>query len=73
MPSRTRVAFECDEGQAYPIGTRVNAHPMDAQYRTLTLAPVDGEYQVARCEWIRDAGWRALRVSLTLVESGLPI
>ena len=65
-----RVAFERDEGQDYPVGTRVTAHAMDIMYRTLALNPASGEYLVTRCERIRDVGWSALRVSLALAKSG---
>jgi hypothetical protein len=63
------VTFERDEGQEYPVGTRVGVHAMDAAYRTLALDPGDGAYVVTRCERIRDVGWRALRVSLTVYEA----
>jgi len=65
----TRVTFERDEGQDYPVGTRVTAHAMDVMYRTLALDPSSGDYLVTRCEHIRDVGWKALRVSLALAES----
>jgi hypothetical protein len=68
----TRVAFERDEGQDYPVGARVTAHPMDVAYRTLALNPSSGDYVVIRCERIRDVGWRALRVSLALAEPTTP-
>jgi hypothetical protein len=68
----TRVAFEIDEGQDYPVGTRVTAHALDALYRTLTLNPSNGDYLVTRCERIRDPSWKALRVSLALVTSPTP-
>ena len=64
-----RVTFERDEGQDYPVGTRVGAHAMDVMYRTLALNPSSGDYLVTRCERIRDVGWRALRVSLARAES----
>ena len=64
-----RVTFERDEGQDYPVGTRVTAHAMDVAYRTLALDPSSGKYVVARCERIRDVGWRGLRVSLALAGS----
>ena len=66
------VTFERDEGQDYPVGTRVTAHPMDAACRTLALNPSGGDYVVIRCEHIRDVGWRALRVSLAPAESPAP-
>ncbi len=62
------VAFECDEGQEYSVGDRVNVHPMNTVYRTLQLSPSDGQYSVTRCERIRDTGWQALRVSLKLMD-----
>jgi len=68
----TRVTFERDEGQEYPVGTRVTAHAMDVAYRTLSLNPSNGDYLVTRCERIRDVGWRALRVSLVLAEPTTP-
>ena len=68
----TRVTFECDEGQDYPVGTRVTAHAMDVAYRTLSPNPSSGDYLVTRCERIRDVGWRALRVSLVLTEPTTP-
>ena len=68
----TRVTFERDEGQDYPIGTRVSAHAMDDTFRTLALNPSSGDYLVTRCERVRDVGWKALRVSLSLAESTTP-
>jgi hypothetical protein len=68
----TRVAFEHDEGQDYPVGARVTAHAMDAMYRTLTLNPSSGDYLVTRCERIREPGWKALRVSLAHAELPTP-
>ena len=64
----TRVTFERDEGQSYPVGTRVSVHTMDAVCHTLTLNPSSGDYRVTRCEHIRDVGWKALRISLALTE-----
>ena len=68
----SRVAFERDVGQDYPVGTRVTAHAMDAMFRTLAQNPSSGDYVVTRCEHIRDVGWKALRVSLALTKSPIP-
>ena len=62
-----RVTFERDEGQEYGVGARVSVHAMDSLLRTLDLDPSNGTYQVTRCERIRDTGWKALRISLQLV------
>jgi hypothetical protein len=66
-----RVTFERDEGQQYDIGARVTVHAMNGSLRTLALNPSNGRYQVMRSERVRDVGWRALRVSLLLVEQSL--
>ena len=58
------VAFERDEGQEYGVGARVTVHAMNSAYRTLAPNPTHGDYQVTRCERIRDVGWKALRISL---------
>jgi hypothetical protein len=62
-----RVVFERDHGQAYDVGTRVTVHAMNKLLRTVALSPAVGNYRVTRCERIRDAGWKALRVSLQLI------
>jgi hypothetical protein len=68
----TRVAFEHDEGQDYPVGARVTPHALDATYRTLTVDPSSGDYRVTRCDRIREPGWNALRVSLARAELPTP-
>jgi hypothetical protein len=62
-----RVAFERDDGQEYGVGARVTVHAMNSLFRTVDLNPSSGNYQVMRCERIRDTGWKALRISLHLV------
>src|SRR5688500_226072 len=62
-----RVTFERDEGQVYRVGTRVTVHAMNCLFRTIDPSPSTGNYQVTRCERVRDVGWKALRVSLHLV------
>src|SRR5688572_22435981 len=62
-----RVTFERDEGQEYRIGARVAVHPMNSLFRTIAPDPATGSYLVMRCERVRDVGWKALRVSLHLV------
>jgi hypothetical protein len=59
-----RVAFERDDGQEYGVGVRVAVHDMNSGFRTVVLSPTSGDYRVTRCERIRDAGWKALRISL---------
>jgi hypothetical protein len=66
-----RVTFERDEGQQYDIGARVTVHAMNGSIRTLALNPSNGRYQVTRSERVRDLGWRALRVSLLLVDQAI--
>ena len=67
-----RVAFERDEGQEYGVGARVTVHTMDSLFRTVELDPSSGNYQVVRCERIRDTGWKALRISLHRVNQQGP-
>jgi hypothetical protein len=62
-----RVTFERDEGQEYRVGARVTVHPMNSLFRTIDPDPSTGNYLVMRCERVRDVGWKALRVSLHLV------
>ena len=59
-----RVTFERDEGQEYRVGARVTVHPMNTLFRTIDPNTPTGNYQVVRCERVRDVGWKALRVSL---------
>jgi hypothetical protein len=68
-----RVTFEIDEGQDYPVGTRVAVRAMDAAYRTLAVDPLGGEFVVARCERSRDAWWKALRVTLVPAAPATPV
>jgi hypothetical protein len=63
-----RVTFERDDGQQYGVGARVSVHAMDSQFRTLDVNPASGRYRVMRCDRIRATGWKALRVSLHLVD-----
>jgi hypothetical protein len=62
-----RVTFERDDGQQYTVGARVTVHAMNGLFRTLKPDPLNGSYQVTRCERIRDTNWKALRVSLHLI------
>jgi hypothetical protein len=62
-----RVTFERDEGQEYRVGARVTVHAMNSLFRTIDPNPSTGNYLVTRCERVRDVGWKALRVSLRLV------
>ena len=62
-----RVTFERDEGQQYGVGARVTVHAMNGLFRTLKPDPFNGRYRVTRCERISDTGWKALRVSLHLI------
>ncbi len=62
-----RVTFERDEGQEYRVGARVAVHPMNTLFRTIDPDSLTGNYLVMRCERVRDVGWKALRVSLHLV------
>jgi hypothetical protein len=64
----SRVTFELDEGQDYLVGTRVTVRPMDTDFRTLALNPASGEYVVTQCERIQAVGWKALRVSLDMMD-----
>lgn len=63
------VTFERDEGQQYGVGARVSVHAMNGRLRTLVPDPLNGSHRVTRCERIRNPGWKALRVSLQLVNS----
>ena len=63
-----RVTFERDEGQEYSVGTRVTVHAMNGLFRTIDPNPSTGDYLVTRCERVCDVGWKALRVSLHLLE-----
>jgi hypothetical protein len=72
-PRAARVTFEIDEGQDYPVGTRVAVRPMDAAFRTLAVDPLGGVFVVARCERSRDAWWKALRVSLVPAVPATPV
>lgn len=67
-----RVTFERDEGQEYRVGARVTVHAMNSLFRTIAPDPTTGTYLVARCERVRDVGWKALRVSLQLLELPSP-
>jgi hypothetical protein len=63
-----RVTFERDDGQEYRAGARVTVRAMDSLFRTLDLNPSTGRYRVTRCERVRATGWKALRISLQLVD-----
>jgi len=63
-----RETFERDDGQQYGVGARVSVHAMDGRFRTLDVNPSSGRYRVMRCDQIRAPGWKALRVSLHLVD-----
>jgi hypothetical protein len=67
------VTFEIDEGQNYPVGTRVVVHAMDAAHRTLAVDPLGGDFAEARCERSRDAWWKALRVTLVPAVPATPV
>src|SRR5215212_867302 len=67
VDSTYRVTFERDDGQEYGVGARVSVHAMNGLFRTLAPDPSNGAYRVTRCERIRAAGWRALRISLRMV------
>lgn len=66
-----RVTFERDEGQQYTVGARVTVHAMNGLFRTLKSDPLNGTYRVTRCERICDTNWKALRVSLHLVNQSV--
>ena len=67
-----RVTFEQDDGQQYTVGARVTVHAMNGLFRTLKPEPLTGSYQVARCERVSGSNWKALRVSLHLVNQSPP-